>query len=123
MADNLLLESPGGEISIKGGLKRIARDVGLLRPMLQPNGDIDRTYHHPHPHHHTCADTPDHQVYPRHHGNQGGGEKPEPDHTHDWKELSNVLDRLFFWIVFIFMTASAMIILLVPMYKESEVDV
>ena len=40
------------------------------------------------------------------------------DDANDWKELAHVLDRLFFWIVFLAMSASAMIIMLVPFYKE-----
>jgi nicotinic acetylcholine receptor alpha-9/nicotinic acetylcholine receptor len=39
----------------------------------------------------------------------------------EWKDAAKVLDRLFFWIVFLAMTASALIILLVPIYKvDSE---
>jgi len=40
------------------------------------------------------------------------------DFSDDWKELAHVLDRLFFWIILLSMTASAMIILLVPLYKD-----
>lgn len=40
------------------------------------------------------------------------------DFSYEWKELAHVLDRLFFWIVLLSMTASAMIILTVPLYKE-----
>ena len=40
------------------------------------------------------------------------------DDANDWKELAHVLDRLFFWVVFLAMSASAMIIMLVPFYKE-----
>jgi len=38
--------------------------------------------------------------------------------TQEWKELANVVDRLFFAIVFTLMTISVMIIVLVPFYKE-----
>src|SRR6218665_2643989 len=40
------------------------------------------------------------------------------DHTHEWKEIAHVLDRLFFCIVLVFMTASVMMIALVPYYKD-----
>jgi hypothetical protein len=38
----------------------------------------------------------------------------------EWKDAAKVLDRLFFWIVFLAMTASALIILLVPFYKADN---
>jgi hypothetical protein len=40
------------------------------------------------------------------------------DRAHEWKELAHVVDRLFFAIVFTLMTASVMIIVLVPFYKD-----
>ncbi|ESN98755.1 hypothetical protein HELRODRAFT_94890 [Helobdella robusta] len=43
------------------------------------------------------------------------------DLTHEWKEVAHVLDSLFFVIIFTSMTASAMIILLVPAYKHDPV--
>lgn len=43
------------------------------------------------------------------------------DFSYEWKELAHVLDRLFFWIVLLSMTASAMIILTVPLYKEETI--
>lgn len=46
------------------------------------------------------------------------GEVIQSDHKQDWKELAHVLDRLYFWLIFVAMTASAMIILLVPYYKQ-----
>ena len=36
----------------------------------------------------------------------------------EWKELANVVDRLFFAIVFTLMTFSVLIIVLVPWYKD-----
>ena len=53
--------------------------------------------------------------------NRGSDEPPQREPVNnDWKEIAHVLDRLFFWIVFIFMTASTMIILSVPLYKDVE---
>lgn len=40
------------------------------------------------------------------------------DRAHEWKELAHVVDRLFFTIVFTLMSASVMIIVLVPFYKD-----
>ena len=41
----------------------------------------------------------------------------------EWKEAAKVLDRVFFIVVFTAMTASALVILLVPYYKvDSEVS-
>lgn len=112
MAGNLLFESPdnhkSGSINIKSGLRRIARDAGLLRPMLTGNGEVSGGMLPGSPdHRYTMSD----QVYP-------GSKATKLDKTHEWKEIAHVLDRLFFWIVFIFMSASALIILLVPLYKD-----
>jgi hypothetical protein len=43
-----------------------------------------------------------------------------PDHTRDWHELAHVLDRLFFWFLFLLMTASGTVILLYPKYTGTE---
>jgi len=43
---------------------------------------------------------------------------PECNRTQEWKELANVVDRLFFSIVFTFMTVSVLTIVLVPFYKD-----
>lgn len=100
MAGNLLLDSPGGStIDLKGGLRRIARGVGLIRPVLKLNGYVDKYAER----------------------RRRASHDKKGDHTHDWKEVAHVLDRLFFWIVLFFMTASAMIIVLVPYYKENLV--
>lgn len=40
------------------------------------------------------------------------------DRAQEWKELAHVVDRLFFAIVCTLMTASVMIIVLVPFYKD-----
>jgi len=42
----------------------------------------------------------------------------ECNRTQEWKELANVVDRLFFAIVFTLMTFTVMIIVLVPFYKD-----
>jgi len=42
----------------------------------------------------------------------------ECNRTQEWKELANVVDRLFFAIVFTLMTFSVLIIVLVPFYKD-----
>ena len=96
-----------GSITLKSGLRRIARDVGLLKPMLIPNGDVgDSRY------------VNGEQVFPATGTNREGASCKANELHNDWKEVAHVLDRLFFWIVFVFMTASAMIILFVPMYKD-----
>ena len=42
----------------------------------------------------------------------------ECNRSQEWKELANVVDRLFFAIVFTFMTITVLIIVLVPFYKD-----
>ena len=96
MAENLLVVSPGGStVDLQTGVGKIARGgVSMIRPDMKINGYVGS----------------DGQL--RISGIRKG------DHTHEWKEVAHVLDRLFFWLVFLFMTASAMIIVLVPCYKE-----
>ena len=48
--------------------------------------------------------------------NDEHGETEEPDYSRDWHEMAHVLDRLFFWLLFVGMTASAVFILLYPRY-------
>ena len=91
-------------VTLRHGIRRIAHDVGLLKPMLNPNGDVEGSP--------TCTKLSiGDQVYPV------KRDKNKLDHSTDWKEIAHVLDRFFFIIVLILMTCSAMIILLVPMYK------
>lgn len=105
MAGNISLEGPdvGPGRGLRSGLRKIAADVGLLKPMLHANGDVDGRFSHMN----------DHSGY------TPTPTEEKPDLTYEWKEIANVLDRLFFWLVFISMTASAMIILLVPVYKKA----
>jgi len=52
--------------------------------------------------------------------------RPTPSTTTDdddntgWKEVAQVVDRLFFWIILILMTLSTVSILLYPMYSGTE---
>src|SRR5688572_14833886 len=47
MAGNLLLDSPEDmSIDLKGGLRRIARGIGLLRPVPKMNGYADKYRDH-----------------------------------------------------------------------------
>jgi hypothetical protein len=91
---------------VRHGLRRIANDVGLLRPMLSPNGDLETN--------NSKLAVGDH-VYPI----PTPTEPPSraDNNNTDWKEIAHVLDRFFFIIVLTLMTCSTMIILLVPMYK------
>lgn len=47
-------------------------------------------------------------------------EEEEPDFSRDWHELARVLDRVFFWMLFVFMGSSAVFILLYPKYSGVE---
>ena len=90
-------------MNLRGGIRKIAKDVHILKPMLKP----------------TTMDNNDGRY------SQGSDVFPafsddKPDLTNDWRELAHVMDRLFFWLVFIFMTASTMIILLVPIYRDPK---
>ena len=117
MAGNLLFDSPvhghhhhNNSVNIKSGLRRIARDAGLLRPILTANGDATGTgppINSNSDQRYSLGD----QIYP--------SRDKKPDKTHEWKEIAHVLDRFFFWIVFFFMSASALVIMLVPVYKEN----
>ena len=44
----------------------------------------------------------------------------DDDFSRDWHDFAHVLDRFFFWVVFILMTFSALIILLYPKYSGLE---
>jgi nicotinic acetylcholine receptor alpha-9/nicotinic acetylcholine receptor len=47
--------------------------------------------------------------------------EPEPvDYSQEWHELAHVLDRLFFWILFLAMTVSAIFTLLYPKFSGVE---
>lgn len=48
------------------------------------------------------------------------GNTPHKDSVKEWHELARVLDRLFFWLLFTMMTASAVCILLYPKYTGTE---
>ncbi len=95
-------------INIRSGLRQIARDAHILRPMLNSN-------------HTNCIDESKYnggeQIFPSLNPNN---QDDNVTINSDWKELAHVLDRLFFWIVFMFMTASTMIILSVPLYKDVD---
>ena len=97
----------GSQVTIRHGLRRIAHDVGLLKPMLSPNGELDANA--------TTKLSIGDAVYPVKQPADKTGAKP--DNSTDWKEIAHVLDRFFFIIVLTLMTCSTMIILLVPMYK------
>ena len=101
-------DEPHG-VTLRHGLKRIAHDVGLLRPMLSPNGELETN--------NSKLVVGDHvySVHKEHKSNK------EINNT-DWKEIAHVLDRFFFIIVLTLMTCSTMIILLVPMYKTDLHD-
>ena len=97
--------SAASTLGLRGGIRRIANDVNILRPMLNHtnNGEID--------HYNSMNE----QIYP----NNKKEEKSDTSNN-DWRELAHVLDRLFFWMVFVCMSASAMIILTVPLYREHK---
>ena len=107
MAGNLLLDSPE-RINLRGGLKRIARNVGIIRPVVNKRNGFGGSKRR------ECSSDGDSERE----SSRRTSKERRGDHTQEWKEVANVLDRLFFWIVFIFMTASAMIIVLVPYYKQ-----
>ena len=113
----------GGDRGLLNGLRlqTVARRVGLVRrPMKLPNG------HHATPNRYVtnehgdvtdslCTAAPAVTTTIDCNTEEMHG---DDDPASDWKEVAHVLDRLFFWFVFLSMTASAMIILLVPYYKE-----
>ena len=101
--------SHDSSMNLRSGLRRIAGDVHILRPMLGNTSNLldERQYNG------------GERIFPS--ANRGSDEPQQREPVNnDWKEIAHVLDRLFFWIVFIFMTASTMIILSVPLYKDVE---
>lgn len=102
----LLLRSPDGATTttVRSGLRQVVRNVGLM----QSNGI---------PHRHKDSSATDPSTGTLVDSQRKRREDAGADQANDWKEVAHVLDRLFFWLVFLFMTASAMIILLVPLYK------
>ena len=40
------------------------------------------------------------------------------NNAYEWKEVAHILDQLFFILMLVFMTASFMIIIFVPFYKQ-----
>ena len=101
MAINLKHDATSGATvtGVEVGLRQLALDRPMLHAVATPNG-------------HVIADR---LVVPVDHLDR---RRSKSDHSHEWKEVAHVLDRLFFAIVFASMSASAMIILLVPYYKE-----
>lgn len=53
-------------------------------------------------------------------GNSEEEPEVEADYSRDWHELAQVLDRFFFWLLFVMMTMSALLILLYPKYSGLE---
>lgn len=102
-ANNDLLESTERTEGVRNQLKRtvVAADAALLTPVIlgsEAKGGPAEAF---------CYTAVD---------DMEAGLKS--DHGQDWKELAHVLDRLYFWVIFVAMTSSAMIILLVPYYNQ-----
>lgn len=105
-------QSPDGRT--QNGIRQVVRNAGLLRPIRLSNGhpnryDVGQRL---------CDVTGDSVCEKKRETSEGTGTMTMGDLANDWKEVAHVLDRLFFWFVLLSMTASAMIILLVPYYKE-----
>ena len=49
-------------------------------------------------------------------GDFADDDETTPENCKDWHEIAHVMDRLFFWILFIAMTVSGLLILLYPLY-------
>lgn len=101
-ANNDLLESTGRTDGVRNQLKRTvaAADAALLTPVVLGSETKG-------PEAAFCFTAADDM-----------GTELKSDHRQDWKELAHVLDRLYFWVIFVAMTSSAMIILLVPYYNQ-----
>ena len=107
-------ESDSVSISIGSRIykrKRMNNDATMLRPMLHQsrteNGESNSNTHLP------AVKTDK---------NEDNGrashvtEATKKDNARDWQDLALVLDRLFFWIVFVLMSGSALFILMVPLH-------
>lgn len=121
-----------GPINLRGGIRKMARDMQILRPMLNSSSignsvshmnnvsqnDIKGysstdSYTTPQEKRNSCKCNP--------HCN---GKVNENSHRtegyNDWKEVAHVLDRLFFYIALVCMSGSTWLILAVPFYKEEK---
>lgn len=102
-----LMASPDGPTNLRGGIRKLAKDVHILKPMLQSNNsdqiDNNKAYHI------------NEQVFPTFRDDDF-----RSDSSSDWREIAHVLDRLFFWIVFLMMTTSTVVIITVPIWKTNK---
>lgn len=128
-----------GEISIRDGIRRIAQDMQVMNPMLTSNGRESSGYPGTTNNTVNSGDPPRYRQvqYSSNHKRAAGPTRstntfrpppsraPDPEesleYVNEWRELAHVLDRLFFWIVFLFMTISTLYIILTPIFQTTKI--
>lgn len=113
MQAKAMREQKNGSSTLRGGIRRIVNDVNILRPMLSHN-------HNSHNSHTSHTNNGEIDHFNSNEQGYSNKEHNRNDSSNDWRELAHVLDRLFFWMVFVCMSASAMIILTVPLYRDHK---
>ena len=109
-------------INLRDGLQLVACQSHLLSPSLQHNGHLPSAdkYSYQNGDHtgsmHHISETPLKGDHYHRRGHQGKDKKW--NNSYEWKEVAHILDRLFFAIVFMLMTASVLIIVTVPYYRK-----
>ena len=104
--------------TLRNGLRNIVTDIGLISP-----GSTGRARAHAHAHNGIIVEN----------GDSSATEMQElvtrarrdrhvtaVDHMTDWREMAHVLDRLFFYVVFILMTAATLVVFCVPAANNSK---
>ncbi|CAD5113333.1 DgyrCDS2509 [Dimorphilus gyrociliatus] len=116
LADRLhAVDELENKTNVRHGLGQIATDMSLLRPILQEESAMQAnqassTRENGQPGKYSSMRDAIFPVFQK--------EKKRSENCQEWKELAHVMDRLFFILVFIFMNLSALIIFLVPYYRE-----
>ena len=104
--------------SLKSGLRHITNEANLLRPLM--NGSAGLEYRDNGAA--TVLNNNEKNEYSNYPAMKKINDKKLTKYGHnnayEWKEVAHILDRLFFILVFIFMSLSFMIVLLVPVYKQ-----
>ncbi|KAI0214021.1 hypothetical protein LSAT2_000901 [Lamellibrachia satsuma] len=108
-----------GVASLRNGLRHIVTDIGLISPVA------GRARAHTYAHNGTLVDN----------GDSSATEMQElvtrarrdrrvtaVDHVTEWREMAHVLDRLFFYVVFILMTAATLVVFCVPAANNAKTN-
>ena len=105
--------------TLSNGLRNIVSDIGLISPgttrarMHAYNGTIVENGDEP--------ATEMHELMTR--ARRARQVTTAADHMTDWREMAHVLDRLFFYVVFLLMTAATLVVFCVPAANNAKLDI